>query len=67
MTIGKNDNWQKEDSNGLVSESVKRFALPRRVIPIRSPSAARSTISENFCFASNSLTVRKGSSFKTSR
>src|SRR5215475_4650842 len=31
---------------------------PRRVIPIRSPSEARSTISDNFCFASKSPMVR---------
>src|SRR6266700_7396682 len=33
-------------------------SFPRRVMPIRSPSEARSTISDNFCFASNSPTVR---------
>ena len=38
--------------------TIKAVSFPRRVIPIRSPSPARSTSSESFCLASNNPTVR---------
>jgi len=41
-----------------VTETMIAASLPRRVMPIRSPAAARSTNSESFCLASNNPTLR---------